>query len=194
MIWIATVTVGAVAMLRHEFDGQAEVHAPAAWPSELGVFNPAGRALSLVMVAHPDCPCTRASIAQLERLLAQSAGQTQAIVFVYQMPGVSRDELQNEDFWKRLEQIANLRPIADPAGAIAERLGADVSGSAAAYDREGKLRFQGGLTASRGHEGPSFALEHLRALALGQRTPSAGVASTPAFGCRFSKIETEGAP
>lgn len=190
--WTLAVTAGAVALLNHSFDGEQTMHAPSAWPEVLGTFNPEGDALTIVMAAHPQCSCTRASLAQLERLLARFPQQMHALVCVYQMPGQKAQAVQQSAFWKHLEALPGVEPKLDPEGTITALLGAEVSGSVAAFNRTGTLVFQGGLTASRGHEGPSLAIDHLAQLASGHVPEKGAVASAPVFGCRFESASAEG--
>ena len=179
--WITLTGIGAFALLRHEFDGVSVVDAPAQWPEALGAFNPSGRDLTVVMAIHPDCPCTRASIEQLDRLLTRYPDAVQAIGLISDRVDGEAETLRQTDYWRRLDRMAGARPVRDVAGHWAKLLGAPVSGTVAVYDAGGALRFQGGLTASRGHDGPSRALSMLSAWAEGASFPES--VSLPAFGC-----------
>jgi hypothetical protein len=46
---------------------------PGRWPADSRIKPDADRA-TLVMLAHPHCPCTRASIGELARLMTQAQG------------------------------------------------------------------------------------------------------------------------
>jgi hypothetical protein len=83
-------------------------------------------------------------------------------------------------YWTRLASLPEVRPQLDPEGHFASRLGSGISGTVAAYDREGVLRFQGGLTPSRGHDGPSAALTAINRILKGE---SNELAAAPTFGC-----------
>lgn len=56
--------------------------APTSWPLGTCVARDPDRA-TLVMLAHPRCPCTRASLRELDLLMAQCAGELSAHVVFY---------------------------------------------------------------------------------------------------------------
>ncbi len=180
VLWLTGITAGSYAMLRHEFDGRTASGAPEQWPAELGDFNPSESDLTLVMAVHPDCPCTRASIEQLDRILTQNPGQCQAIALVYTSEGDDATSIKEGAYWRRLASLPEVRPQLDPEGHFAIKLGSGISGTVAAYDRKGVLRFQGGLTPSRGHGGPSVAVTTINRILKGE---SNELAAAPTFGC-----------
>jgi hypothetical protein len=74
----------------------------------------------------------------------------------------------------------NCRVRLDPDGILAVSLGNLTSGAVTLYDPMGILRYQGGITASRGHEGDNPGEEAvLQVLRGGQISHK----SMPAFGC-----------
>jgi hypothetical protein len=72
----------------------------------------------------------------------------------------------------------------DLGGVEAERFQTKTSGQAILYDSAGHLRFNGGITASRGHEGDNVGLD---AIADEIMRPGTGAAHAPVFGCRFGR-------
>src|SRR6187399_1555869 len=74
------------------------VVAPAIWPVESGLTKPAGSPV-LVMFAHPRCPCSRASVAELAELMADCAGRVTALVVFYQ-PKDSAEDWALTDTWQ----------------------------------------------------------------------------------------------
>jgi len=52
-----------------------------------------------------------------------------------------------------VRQLSNVTIISDESGTLSDQFGAMTSGQTFAFDRAGRLRFSGGITASRGHEG-----------------------------------------
>jgi hypothetical protein len=72
------------------------------------------------------------------------------------------------------------RILPDPDGRLAASLGGLTSGHVVLYDANGRLRYQGGITASRGHEGTNAGeLAVIDAL----RGGTADTRSLPVFGC-----------
>src|SRR5688500_18743396 len=72
-VWLALVLVGMFAMQSYGSTPSAQDSAPAEWPSSSRIARDARRP-QLVMLAHPHCPCTRASLAELSRLLTTLSG------------------------------------------------------------------------------------------------------------------------
>jgi hypothetical protein len=54
------------------------------------------------------------------------------------------------------------------------------SGHVAVYDRSGTLQFEGGITAGRGHEGPSDGADAALAALTGRRPL---ISTAPVYGC-----------
>lgn len=182
-LWLLGIAGGSWLMLRHEFEPGADVAAPS---SILDVLRPlvdaAPEKLTVVMAVHPECPCTRASLEQLDRAMAQSPGKIQAVALFWVDEAEPDASLDGNRSWRRVAEMPGAHAVRDPGGRLASRLGASVSGSVAAYDGAGRLRFQGGLTPSRGHAGSSLGMDLIRELANGGN-PADAVAAAPAFGC-----------
>ncbi len=136
--------------------------------------------VNVVMVLHPECPCSRASLSELERLLARHFDQIAATVLFIGFDTVSSPA--ESDLWKAASRIPGVRVQLDAAGDLARRLGAMTSGQVFAYDQRGILRFSGGITASRGHEGWNVGIDAIDAIAQSQ-TPA--ITSTDVFGCEL---------
>jgi hypothetical protein len=70
----------------------------------------------------------------------------------------------------------------DAGGSIAGQFHANTSGEVFVYDRRGKLRFHGGITAARGHAGDNLGESAVIAIASGEKSY---VERSPIFGCPF---------
>lgn len=70
--------------------------------------------------------------------------------------------------------------VNDGDGVEAKRFGAFTSGQALLYDAQGQLRFSGGITDSRGHEGDNAGREAIEAILAGK---TATTTLTDVFGC-----------
>jgi hypothetical protein len=147
---------------------------PSQWPMESKLRRTPGRATLLVLV-HPQCPCTRATAEELARLLASvpaAAVDTYAVLAdvggtgpVTWPPGISGVQVVND------------------SGAVEmRRFRAETSGQTLLYDVHGSLIFSGGITDSRGHAGDNAGMSSVAALLRGE-TPQRH--STPVFGCSF---------
>ena len=124
---------------------------PARWPSDSRV-RPAIDRATLVMLAHPHCPCSRASVGELDKLMAQAPGRVSAYVFFLKPEGTS-DEWEKTDLWQSAARIPGVNVVVDEGGREAKRFHAVTSGQTALYDVAGRLLFSGGITSARGHAG-----------------------------------------
>lgn len=124
--------------------------APDRWPTDSHVPRASG--YTLVMLAHPKCPCTRATVEELSKLMTHTEGRLNAFVLFVKPRGVLND-WDNTDLWQSASAIPGVTVLNDDDGVEAMRFDAHVSGQVMVYDREGKLVFQGGITESRGQMG-----------------------------------------
>src|SRR5436190_789460 len=67
LLWAGLVLFGARTLLNYENTSGTPANAPSQWPSNSRIARPDSK-FALVMLAHPNCPCTRASLAELEIL------------------------------------------------------------------------------------------------------------------------------
>jgi hypothetical protein len=148
---------------------------PTKWPESSTLVKHPDR-LTVVMLAHPQCPCTRASIGELAIAAAQAAGRLDISVVFLESPAF---ELKS-DLWRSALEIPNTTVIADPDGAEIRRFGVKASGHTLVYDAEGRLAFSGGIVSSRGHAGANFGREAIVELA---RSGRLSARSSPVFGC-----------
>ncbi len=134
---------------------------------------------TLIMLAHPRCSCTRASVAELAEVMARSRQRPRAYV-VFIKPGGTAAAWEQTDLWQTAAAIPDVTVVRDDDGVEAARFGAETSGQVYLYDAQGTLLFNGGTTGARGHAGDNLSRATLLALLNHQRaTP----ASTSVFGC-----------
>lgn len=184
-LWLGGISAGSLTMWNHQFSQGPSNQAPIALPAALDALAEDAKPLTLFMAIHPGCPCTGASLEQVDRLIARNPDSIQLVGLVRDSgestESTSDSKLHEESYWKRLESMPNARPFADKDGSLANLLGTHVSGATIAYDETGSLRFQGGMTASRGHAGPSRSMDELESIARQLAPPE--LCSTPTFGC-----------
>ena len=176
--WALAILVGATVVLTYSNTPGRAAAPPVEWPPEAPVPHAEGRA-SLVLFVHPQCPCSRASIGELDRLLASVHDRVQTTVFFY-VPGDSSEDWAHTDLWKSAAAIPNVRVMADRDAGAARRFGARTSGQALLYDSKRRLVFSGGITAARGHSGDNDGRDTIVSLLLSGR---ARRRTTPVFGC-----------
>jgi hypothetical protein len=163
-------------MVRFESSPGAPAHAPASWPAQAGVAR--GRDYTLVMSAHPRCPCTRASLDELAIVMAASGKRMTARVLFF-VPEDAPPGWWETDLWRTAGSIPNVTPVLDRGGTLQRVFGAETSGSVAVYDAAGRLQFNGGLTAARGQRGENPG--RLSLISLIESGEAARM--TPVFGC-----------
>ncbi len=178
LVWAGAVALGTRALLNYETKPAAPGAPPAQWPSKARISRPA-YGFSLVIFAHPQCPCTRASLAELESVMAQVPVDLTVFV-VFSKPGADAAEVRTSDLWKRAASIPGVRAIYDERGEETERFGVLASGQTMLYDPQGSLIFSGGITAARGHVGSNYGVDAVVSLVQGRTRAEA---RAPVFGC-----------
>ena len=121
--------------------------------------------LTLLLFAHPRCPCTRASLRELELLMAHCLGKVHATVLFY-VPQNAGEEWEQSDLWKIASRIPGISVRSDIDNFEANLFGAETSGFTVLYETNGKLLFNGGITGSRGHEGDNLGRSSLYSLIM----------------------------
>jgi len=177
IICAGVVGVGTHALFRYESTPGTASAPPARWPAHTKIVPRRG-AFTLVLFAHPDCPCTRASLEQLRRLLTRAGGAWSATV-EFRKPGVALVEAQESLLWKDASAIPGLSVALDSEGLETREFRAFVSGETMLYDPTGRLVFSGGITSARGHVGDNLASDAVLLHIAGRPA----VDRAPVFGC-----------
>jgi len=135
----------------------------------------------ILLFAHPFCPCTRATLSELEESVARLPADVSVnVVFVTR--GLTQPEVEASSIVGQARGMSRVNVHFDTTGLEAQRFGATVSGEVFALDAAGRVVFHGGLTPARGHQGDSAGQTALEQLARGM-TPTTTTA--PTFGCRL---------
>jgi hypothetical protein len=177
-LWAALLGAGGWLLWRYATTPGAPATAPRSWPKEATSRRAADRA-TVVMVAHPRCPCTRASLTELSELMGSLAERAEALVLFVQPEG-EQEQWSHTDLFRQAQAVPRARVVVDIGGREAERFGAKTSGQTLVYDAHGDLLFAGGITAFRGHPGDSAGLSRVRALV---ETGHADKGTSLVFGC-----------
>ena len=187
LLWSIAIATGWVTLLRYDYESRPEESGPvpARWPTGSRIERDHDCA-TLVMLAHPRCPCTRASIGELALLMAHCQGRLRAHVLFFRPVGAS-DVGAKTDLWWSAAAIPGVTVAHDDGGAEARRFHVATSGHTLLYGAQGELHHNGGITASRGHSGDNAGRSAVLALLHD------GVAErkeTPAFGCSLRDPES----
>ena len=186
-IWLAAVSAGVGALWAYDYTPGGDAGVPSHWPSQSEI-TPDAKQPTLIMFAHPKCPCTRASLGELMVLMTHCQHRVNARV-VFFRPKRSGADWLNTDLWRSAEAIPGVSVQADEDGDEAARFHVTTSGHVVLYDVRGKLLFSGGITSSRGHSGDNAGRADVMQL-LHHELPAATEA--PVFGCSLLNPQYDG--
>jgi len=186
-VWLALVSGALFAMADYTSE-QGEVgDAPSIWPQMSSVnLETESDKPTLVLFAHPLCPCTRATLWELGSVANRLYGLFTIHVLFYRPEDSSSMPL----IWaaSELKNMARRLPDAqiydDINGDMASDFGAYTSGQILLYDTDEQLQFAGGITPSRGHvgaNGGSAAL--ISAIIDDDRVNPLKTVLNPVYGC-----------
>jgi hypothetical protein len=178
VLWAIALAIGFKLIAAYEYGPGTAASAPSAWPAS-SPLTPDGIRPTLVLFVHPQCPCSRATVAELSRILVEARNQFSAVAFVYS-PADELDAWSKSDLTEQLRGLPGVRVMADSEGAIANRFGAVTSGQVMLFGARGDLQFSGGITGARGHEGDNAGRRAVVARITGRET---GLAKASVFGC-----------
>jgi hypothetical protein len=178
LLWLAIVFGGLVALGRYEFSPGNDAAAPARWPDGSGI--PRGsEEPTLVVFAHPRCPCTAATLEELAEIVA-TTGVRASVNVIFFNPADAGLDWTHTTTVLRAAEISSVTVQIDKDGVEARRFHAATSGRTLLYSAAGELLFDGGITGSRGHVGKNAGSAALVALLT---RPSGARATAPVFGC-----------
>jgi hypothetical protein len=179
-LWLVGVPAGLRSLLIYENKPGTVGTVPQTWPSQQ--IQPAKDRPTLVMLAHPRCPCTQASIGELEKLMARLQGKVAAYV-LFVKPRSTESVWEDTTLRRKAEAIPGVKVALDFDGVEARRFGSETSGHTFLFGTDGRLLFNGGITASRGHAGDNAGESAIIAL-LNNEVPSRN--QTVVFGCALT--------
>ena len=178
IVWLVAVAAGLRGMLVYSNAAGVPGKPPAQWPKDSKIPRTPGLA-TIVVIGHPKCPCTRATVGELALLMAHVQNKASAVVVLVHPHGTP-DHWEQTDLWNSAAQIPGVTVMSDIDELETDRFRAQVSGQTMLYNPSGKLLFSGGITASRGHSGDNAGRTAIASFLL---TGSAATTETPVFGC-----------
>ena len=87
-IWMVGVCLGMGRLWSYDQTAGAPGRPPETWPQESQITLDPSK-FTLVLLAHPKCPCTRATVEELSRLMTNCQGRINAYVLFAIPAGVS---------------------------------------------------------------------------------------------------------
>lgn len=186
LVWAATVAAAYQAIRRFESTPGDAAIAPMSWPARSAVPRVPGE-WSLVMLVHPHCSCSRASVKELEAVLEKAPRSVQPYVLVFR-PHELPAGWERTDVYTAATRLRRTRVLIDEDGRESKLFGGFTSGQTFLYDGDGKLRFEGGITSLRGHAGLNSGRTEIIRIA----NAGAGTGTHPVFGCSISSKPARG--
>ena len=178
VLWLTACIGGGTVMLKYAFTPGEEAGVKADWPAGTSLAMN-GQGDTLVICVHPHCPCTRATVVELNDLMLRLKDQLKTYVLVMK-PSEFPTGWENTGVVSDAKRIPNTTVMVDPDGAQMALFGAKTSGQAMLFDGRGKLLFNGGITENRGHIGDNAGLQRITSFV---RTGKADKNTSLVFGC-----------
>ena len=178
VLWLSGIVTGMAFIIQYANRPGSVGAVPGQWPADSRIVLDANRP-TLIMFAHPQCPCTRASMDELDRLAANCQGRFSAQVWFIKPAGTKAD-WKDTDLWHKAAAIPGVTVFCDDGEVESQRFQAETSGQVVLYNQDGQLLFHGGITMARGHAGDNPGRSALEAMLTHQ---PASLAQTPVFGC-----------
>ena len=176
--WLIVVVTGIGLVARYDNAAGAAASAGDLWPRASRLTRDSS-APTLVMIVHPQCSCTRASLSELAEIMARTSHPVRAYV-VFTRPHHLRGDSASSDLWGRATAIPGVTVVRDDDGREAGAFGSRTSGQVLVFDASGQLAFVGGTTRSRGHGGDNVGRRAILAV-LNHEAPPQKL--TPVYGC-----------
>lgn len=178
VLWFTAAVAGMGALMNYSSRPGEPADAPNRWPATSRLVRDEHRP-TLVMLAHPRCDCTQASISELAELMARTPQKPRAYI-VFIKPGGTSTDWERTALWASAKAISGVSVVRDDDGVEAQHFQARTSGQILLYDAEGALIYAGGTTAARGKTGENAGRDAILAALANPRTRER---SEPVFGC-----------
>jgi hypothetical protein len=152
VLWLTAVGYGLIYLGRYgTTPGERQTSTPVSFPIDSNIKRDEAHA-TLLFFAHPKCPCSKASLNEISRLMPEVEGRLSVFV-VLSKPAGSPADWTDTALRTNAEKIPGVKVVIDENEIETDRFSARTSGTALLYDKDGILRFQGGVTRVRGQEG-----------------------------------------
>jgi len=180
LIWVVTIGAAVRSVRAFESTPGRAAAAPARWPAASSIAPEPGT-WTLVMLVHPHCSCSRASVAELAAIVEQAPRNVRTYVLAFS-PHEYGPEWSRTDVWDAAARLPRVRLISDVDGREAKRFGGFTSGQTFLFDPHGTRRYSGGITLLRGHAGLNSGRAEVIRLVKG----GSGPGTHPVFGCAIT--------
>jgi hypothetical protein len=174
LAWASLLAGGFTVLMRYESVAASPPHVS----SEINSLFRNAEQPTLVVGLHPHCPCSKATVAELNKILGHTPGKSRLVVYAFKPKAETVD-------WIASSTISTLNKLGarieiDEDGLMAKQLGLSASGQIQLFSAQGELIYNGGITAGRGHEGDNAGEQAVIDLLL---KGGSDRKSAPVFGC-----------
>lgn len=177
-LWAIAVAVSTLALTHYSNKPGKAANAPEAWPKASNLILATDRPTLLVLL-HPQCSCSRATVAELERILSEAGDKVDAQVLFFESSSLDSTWVEG-DLWDKVQQLPHVTVTRDTEGTLIRQFGGFTSGQTLLYNSKGQLLFKGGITAARGHEGDNKGKQALLSILSEQESETR---ESFVFGC-----------
>lgn len=178
IIWVAAILSAFGYLMAYSGTPGESSESPSRWPMTSKIHRNVERP-TLLMFIHPRCPCTRASLEELSRIVARCRGRAEVHTVVV-LPENAPAGWGQTDLYRQAAAIADIIMDVDARGTEARLFHGTTSGYTLLYDADGALLFSGGITGARGHEGDN---DGENAVVGWLEKGHAALRAAPVFGC-----------
>lgn len=184
-VWAVSIGIGFVRLTDYASRPGKPANVSPKLPA--GIFTGSGKNLpKLVLFIHPRCPCSRSTLNELARMVANRQAHAEIKIFFYK-PADQSAEWVETDLWENAKRIPGVE-IAVMSEEEIEKFGVVTSGQAILYDAESEIVFSGGITPGRGHEGMSSGRSEIENYLENGKI---SIRETPVFGCLLTSKEID---
>lgn len=184
--WCVLLADGWARLYSYTYRPEATERAASDWPGGVSL-GPSATGFRIVVFVHPLCPCTQATLQELDETLVRIPNDV-SVVAVPVTCGLSPTDMASSRIIARLQRIPRVTIHPDPDGELRRRFGARVSGEVFAFAGD-RCVYHGGLTPGRGHQGDFAGQRRLEGLAAAtgrlRGRPTEACCEAPVFGCRL---------
>ncbi len=182
-VWLVFVIVGYGLMIGYGGTAAREVPVVSVMPGHVKTLSEN----NLLVCLHPQCPCSQATVAELEKIIARTASSHYSCNIYLSIPDGKTSVFADGPLLRSLENLKARYPartfniIFDGSDQLSKQLLARTSGHVFLFDEKGKRLFDGGITSERGHAGDNLGADFI--VTCLEKDNIKTPLRTPVFGC-----------
>lgn len=178
LLWVGIVSLGTYYLMSYANTPGESALPPTIWPANSSIPRSKDTP-TLVLFGHPECPCTMASVYELNSLMTHVKEHLKVYV-LFVIPTNEMARWRASALEAEAKAIPGVTILIDENGREASQFDAKTSGQVMLYDESGQLQFSGGITSARGHAADNLGKSAVVSFVIRR---SGITRSTPVFGC-----------